>query len=179
MQNKKLVGAAALVVSAAIGAAIAIAATGGSTAALSSAPATATTGATSTIANTVPLAANTNAAAASPAPDKRQGPHTVGSCTETLLTGDDRSKAEAAANKSVPNATVERTEKDCDGAVYEVHMTNSDGSHVTVKEDANFKVTSVDQGMGGGGPDGRHGGRGPRAGNTSGTTQGSTAPTSG
>ena len=38
----------------------------------------------------------------------------------------------------MPGATVERAETDAEGAVYEVHMTKSDGSDVTVKLDSNF-----------------------------------------
>jgi uncharacterized membrane protein YkoI len=74
------------------------------------------------------------------------GPHTANGITETPLTGDAADKAKAAALAAVPGATVDRAETDADGAANEVHMTKSDGSHVTVKLDANFKVTSVDNG---------------------------------
>jgi hypothetical protein len=41
---------------------------------------------------------------------------------------------------------VQRVETDAEGARYEAHMTQSDGSMVTVKLDANFKVTAVEDG---------------------------------
>jgi uncharacterized membrane protein YkoI len=75
--------------------------------------------------------------------------------TETALTGDNLAKATAAAKAAVPGATVDRAETDADGAKYEVHMTKSDGSQVTVKLDAAFKVTGTETGGSGG-----HGGRG-------------------
>jgi len=78
----------------------------------------------------------------------RRGPHTANGITETLLTGSDYDKAVAAADKAVPGATVVRAETDADGDAYEVHMTKSDGSLVTVKLDSNFKVTRTIDGMG-------------------------------
>jgi uncharacterized membrane protein YkoI len=68
------------------------------------------------------------------------------------LTGTDAEKARAAALKAVPGATVDRVETDADGAVYEAHMTKSDGSKVTVKFDKDFNVTGVEPGMGNPGP---------------------------
>lgn len=62
---------------------------------------------------------------------------------ETELTGDAAAKAKAAALAKVPGATVDRVEKDADGAVYEAHITKSDGTKATVKMDANFNVTGV------------------------------------
>jgi hypothetical protein len=67
---------------------------------------------------------------------------------ETLLTGADAQKARTAALAAVPGATVDRVETDADGAVYEAHMTKSDGTKVTVKFDKDFKVTGVEDGMG-------------------------------
>jgi hypothetical protein len=67
---------------------------------------------------------------------------------ETVLTGSDAEKAKAAALKAVPGGTVDRVETDADGAVYEAHMTRSDGSRVTVKFDKDFNVTAVQDGMG-------------------------------
>lgn len=90
---------------------------------------------------------------ASPAPgDPSQGGHTANGITETVLTGDTATKAIAAAEAAEPGATVIRAETDADGAKYEVHMKKSDGSLVTVKLDANFKVTATEDGMGAGGP---------------------------
>lgn len=74
------------------------------------------------------------------------GPHTANGITETPLTGDTLTKATSAAKVAEPGATVERAETDAEGATYEVHMTKSDGSEVTVKLDANFKVTSTESG---------------------------------
>ncbi len=65
-----------------------------------------------------------------------------------MLTGDDLTKATAAAETAVPGATAERAETDAEGASYEVHMTKADGSVVTVKLDASFNVTSTIDGMG-------------------------------
>jgi len=71
---------------------------------------------------------------------------------ETLLTGSDAEKATAAALKAVPGATIDRVETDADGAVYEAHVTKSDGSKATVLFDKDFNVTSVEAGMGKGAP---------------------------
>ena len=67
---------------------------------------------------------------------------------ETLLTGADAGKARAAALAAVPGGTVDRVETDADGAVYEAHVTKSDGTKVTVKFDKDFNVTGVEPGMG-------------------------------
>jgi len=82
------------------------------------------------------------------APDWSKGGHQANGKTETLLTGDDASKATAAAEAAVPGATAQRAETDAEGATYEVHMTKSDGSIVTVKLDSNFNVTQTIDGMG-------------------------------
>ena len=71
---------------------------------------------------------------------------------ETLLTDGNATKATAAAKAAVPGATIIRVETDSGGAVYEAHMKKADGSYVTVKMDKNFKVTSVQDGFGAGGP---------------------------
>jgi uncharacterized membrane protein YkoI len=81
-------------------------------------------------------------------PDWSHGGHQANGKTETLLTDGDADKAKAAAEAAVPGATAQRIETDADGAVYEVHMTKSDGSIVTVKLDSNFKVTETVDGMG-------------------------------
>jgi len=74
------------------------------------------------------------------------GPHSANGITEAPLSGDAAERATAAALAAVPGATVERAETDADGGANEVHMTKADGSHVTVKLDANFNVVSVDNG---------------------------------
>ena len=63
---------------------------------------------------------------------------------ETPLTGDELTKATAAAKAAVPGATVVRAETDADGGTYEVHMIKADGSHVRVALDTDFKVTDID-----------------------------------
>jgi uncharacterized membrane protein YkoI len=104
--------------------------------------------------------ATTAAATVSPQPgsgpggDPSQGGHTANGITETVLTGDTSTQAIAAAEAAEPGATVIRAETDAEGAKYEVHMKKSDGSTVTVKLDANFKVTGTQDGFGTGAPSG-------------------------
>ena len=73
---------------------------------------------------------------------------------EELLTGDTAAQVTAAAQKEVPDGTVDRVETDAEGSRYEAHVTKADGTRVTVKVDADFNVTTVetDQGRGPGGP---------------------------
>lgn len=110
---------------------------------------------TATADTTPTTAANQTSAAAAPTPPANAGPrdpsrggHMANGITETLLTGDAKTKAEAAALAAVPGGSIERVENDAEGAVYEAHMTKADGSHVTVKLDANFKVTGIEDGPG-------------------------------
>jgi uncharacterized membrane protein YkoI len=66
---------------------------------------------------------------------------------ETLLSGDTASKVRAAALAEVAGGTIERVETDADGhAAYEAHMTNADGSRVTVYVNEQFEVVSVESG---------------------------------
>ena len=53
----------------------------------------------------------------------------------------------AAAQAAVPDGTVQRVENDAEGATYEAHMVKADGSHVTVKINADFTVASIEDGM--------------------------------
>lgn len=63
---------------------------------------------------------------------------------ETLLTGDALAKVKAIALAKVSGGTIVRVETDADGvAAYEAHMTNADGSPVTVYVDKNFNFVSV------------------------------------
>ena len=78
--------------------------------------------------------------------DPAKGGHVANGITETLLTGDTATKAKAAALAAVPGGTIQRVENDAEGATYEAHMTKADGSEVTVKLDASFKVTSLETG---------------------------------
>jgi ABC-type transport system substrate-binding protein len=78
--------------------------------------------------------------------DPSMGGHTANGVTETLLTGDTAEKVKAAALAAVPGGTVQRVENDAEGSPYEAHMTKADGSHVTVKVDSSFNVTSTENG---------------------------------
>lgn len=71
---------------------------------------------------------------------------------ETDLTGDTATKVKDAVLAANSGATVENMTTEDDGsAAYEAHITKSDGTHATVKLDANFKVTATETG-GPGGP---------------------------
>lgn len=120
-----IVGAAA--VGAALGGAgIASAATGGSS---------------SNSATTVPSVRNGN----------RPNPATMSDGPgETLLTGRVAEQVKSAALAAAPNATIIRVETDSAGSKYEAHITTADGKQETLKIDANFKVTSTEQGFGAG-----------------------------
>ncbi|MCU1375131.1 MAG: hypothetical protein JWO68_2417 [Actinomycetia bacterium] len=100
---------------------------------------------TTTAAATAPAADST---ATRPAHDPSQGGHQANGITEQLLTGDTATKVKDAALAAVPGATVERVENDAEGATYEAHVVKSDGTHATVKLDADFKVTGVETGGG-------------------------------
>jgi hypothetical protein len=100
---------------------------------------------TTTAAATAPAAEST---ATPPAHDPSQGGHQANGITEQLLTGDTATKVKGAALAAVPGATVERVETDAEGATYEAHVVKSDGTHATVKLDADFKVTGVETGGG-------------------------------
>jgi hypothetical protein len=64
---------------------------------------------------------------------------------ETLLTGETAAKVTAAAQAEVPGGTIVRVETDADGhALYEAHMTASDGTPTTVYVDKDFNVVSVE-----------------------------------
>jgi hypothetical protein len=68
---------------------------------------------------------------------------------ETLLTGTDLQKAQAAAKAAVPGATIIRAETDSSGAApYEVHMQKADGSYVTVELNSSFQVVKTITGFG-------------------------------
>jgi len=111
---------------------------------------------------TVPAA---NGAPAGGQFDPTKGGHVGQNGTkEELLTGDTADKVRAAAQTAVQGGTIQRVETDAEGSPYEAHMTKTDGSHVTVKVDKDFKVTSVENdgaGPGGPGGPGRSGGAPP------------------
>src|SRR5204863_8139858 len=104
--------------------------------------------------------------------DPTKGGHTANGITETLLTGDTATKVRDAALAAVPGATIERVESDAEGSPYEAHMVKSDGTHVTVKVDNNYKVTDIENdgaGFGHGAPPPQSGGT-PQSGTTATTT---------
>jgi ABC-type transport system substrate-binding protein len=102
----------------------------------------ATTGSTAATSST----SQSGGTAATAAHDPSKGGHTANGITEALLAGDTATKVKAAATAAVPGGTIQRVENDAEGSTYEAHMTKADGSHVTVKVDASFKVTSVEAG---------------------------------
>lgn len=88
----------------------------------------------------------------------QRGPHQANGKTEEVLAGDTATKVEAAVKAAQPNATIERMETAADGAAYEAHIKKADGTLATVLLNANFAVTSTEEGQGG--PGGGHGGPG-------------------
>jgi uncharacterized membrane protein YkoI len=84
------------------------------------------------------------ATATAPAVATAQDPWGHQRSDETLLTGDALAKVKAIAEAKVPGGTIVRIETDADGvATYEAHMTNADGTPVTVYVDSSFNFVSV------------------------------------
>jgi hypothetical protein len=75
-----------------------------------------------------------------------------GRSDETVVTGTTADTLRAAALKAVAGGTVDRIETDAGDAAYEVHMTKSDGTKVTVKFDDSLALVRVEDGMGLGDP---------------------------
>lgn len=73
--------------------------------------------------------------------------HSANGVTEQVLTGDEATKVTEAAQAAVDGGTVVRVETDAEGAAYEAHVRTADGTPATVKLDASFTVTSVEDGM--------------------------------
>jgi uncharacterized membrane protein YkoI len=71
---------------------------------------------------------------------------------EKELSAIDAAKVKAAAEAAVAGGTVFRVESDAGDSKYEAHVAKADGTLVTVKFDANFKVLAVQDGMGLGDP---------------------------
>ncbi len=134
---KKLAFGAALAAATLTGGAVGAAVLGGTASAQSATD--------SSTASSAPATAPDNAPP--PRGDHGGGTHTANGITEQELTGDDAAKATAAAQAAVPDGTIDRVETDAEGATYEAHVTKADGSRVTVKLDASFNVTSVEDGM--------------------------------
>ena len=141
--NRKSIASAALLAALASGGAAGLIGFGNS--------ASAATDSSSTTAAATSTAADSTTATAATA-----GPHQANGITETPLTGDDLAKATAAAATAAPGSTVVRAETDADGDVYEVHITNADGTNATVKLNADFTVKAVE--AGGSGRGGKGGG---------------------
>ncbi|MDJ0459715.1 hypothetical protein PUN71_021120 [Arthrobacter sp. NQ7] len=71
--------------------------------------------------------------------------------TETDLTGDTATKVKDAVLAANAGATVENMTTEDDGsAAYEAHITKADGTHATVKLDANYTITATEAGGQGG-----------------------------
>lgn len=120
----------------------------------------ATSTSTSSTGSSSSTAATSTATATKNAPDPatlKNGPG------ETLLTGTTAEKVKAAALAAVPGGTIIRMETDSAGSPYEAHVTKSDGTQVTVKIDTSFKVTTTEQGFGGGPGGSAPGGTAPTA----------------
>ena len=67
------------------------------------------------------------------------------SADEQPLTGDTKTKVEAAVLAAYPGATIERSETD-NGGVYESHITTTDGDELTVLVGEDFSVTGTQTG---------------------------------
>ena len=96
-------------------------------------------------------AATSSSAAAQPAattlPSAPDSQHPWGGqrSDETLLTGAIAAKVKEVALAKVSGGTVVRVETDADGhAAYEAHLTEADGTPVTVYVDEQFDVVSVE-----------------------------------
>jgi hypothetical protein len=142
-RTKKLtMGAAAFAALGLGGAAIAGAATSGS-----STPTTTTSSTTAAV--TAPSEGSTDSGAGFTAAN---APGTAAhESVEKVVTGADAAKAQAAAVASVGGGTAGAVTGDFrNSGAYEVTVTKSDGSQVTVRLDSTFKAET------GGGPDGAH-----------------------
>jgi hypothetical protein len=104
-----------------------------------------------TTSSTAATGSSSSSTATSTATNRAPDPATVShGPDETLLTSTTAEKVKAAALAAVPGGTIIRVETDSGGATYEAHMTKSDGTQVTVKLDASFKVTATEDGFGSG-----------------------------
>lgn len=96
--------------------------------------------------STVANIATRSTAPTATAIDESRAHHSANGITETLLTGDTKTRAVAAAQTAEPGATVLRAETDAEGATYEVHLQKADGTRLTVKLDSSFTVTASESG---------------------------------
>ena len=67
---------------------------------------------------------------------------------EALLTGDTAARVTAAVTAKYPDAEIQRVENDAEGAAYEAHIIQSDGTRATLKLDKSFTITSTETGHG-------------------------------
>ena len=77
---------------------------------------------------------------------QHKGGHQANGITEQLLTGDTAARVEAAVKAANPEATIVRVENDAEGAAYEAHIRQADGTSATVKLDASFNITATETG---------------------------------
>jgi uncharacterized membrane protein YkoI len=89
---------------------------------------------------------STNGSASTPRDPSKGGHVGANGTVEALLTGETAAKVTAAVVAANPKATIERIENDAEGATYEAHIVQADGSHATVKLDAAFTVTATETG---------------------------------
>ena len=81
-------------------------------------------------------------------PGDRDGDHRGGRGHggETALTGETKTKVEAAVKAGYPGATIERTETNVDGsAPYESHITTADGKQLEVQVSKDFEVVAANE----------------------------------
>jgi hypothetical protein len=95
--------------------------------------------------SSTPAATQAAPPAGAPAHGGPGGPWGGQRSDETPLSGDALAKVTAIANAKVAGGTIVRVETDADGnAMYEAHMTKSDGTPVTVYVDKSFGFVSVE-----------------------------------
>jgi hypothetical protein len=95
--------------------------------------------------SSTPAATQAAPPAGAPAHGGAGGPWGGQRSDETPLSGDALAKVTAIANAKVAGGTIVRVETDADGnAMYEAHMTKSDGTPVTVYVDKSFGFVSVE-----------------------------------
>ena len=127
--NKKIIGVSSL---------LALGLVAGGVASISSASAAETPALESSAPATYPLVTPTEPTVSETSETPR--------APETPVATDLASELSAIALAKYPGATVDRVENDNDGATYEAHLTLADGSHVTVKFDADKNITATEVG---------------------------------
>jgi len=141
-----------ILVSGALAAGASLGAAGIASAASSASSSSTSSGGSASTGTSVTAPSGSSAPSGSTAPSGAPDPSTMSHGPgETLLTGTDLQKAEAAANSAVSGATVIRAETDSSGVgTYEVHLKKSDGTVVTVELNSNFGVVKTISGFGAG-----------------------------